>query len=396
MKTKIKIDISTVYIVVWCFYVLQEFFRIRGFLSQSLLTANLGISIYYTFYAIRKYNIGPFLKALTILVGMFTAYGVLLILSGEKFTMVSDYRTIDSFTYLKNIYISLLPVFPFYVFSRKGLLTEKHIRRWLWVFLIVATLSFQYDYKDSLRKAILTGSNRDEFTNNAGYLFLSLLPFVVFFKGKPILQYGLIGYCLLFLFSGMKRGAIFIAFVIIILMILQITKSYKGDKKIDSILLSLILLFAGVIIVHHLIITSDYFNERLSDTLNGDSSNRDVLYLTFYNHFVHDTSFLQFFIGSGALATLEIAGQYAHNDWLEIAINQGVLGVVAYGLYWISANKEWRVSDKSQNYSQAMGLVFLAFFLKSWFSMSYGDMPFFTTLLIGYSLAQNHIQQRRK
>lgn len=396
MKTKIKISICTVYIIIWCLYVLQGYFGIRGILSQSLLMVNLGISIYYTIYAFRNYNIGSFLKVLSVFVAILTVYGVFLILGGEKSTMPPDYKPIDSYTYLKSIYISLLPVFPFYVFTRKGLLTEKQFRHWIWVFLIVATVSFQYDYQDSLRKAILAGSNREEFTNNAGYLFLSLLPYVVFFKGKPILQYGLTGYCLFFLFSGMKRGAIFIAFVIIILMILQMTKGYKGVKKIESILLSLILLWAGVSIIHHLQISSDYFNERLVGTVNGESSHRDVLYLTFYNHFVHNTSFLQFYFGSGALATLEIAGQYAHNDWLELAINQGLLGVVIYGIYWISAAKEWRLSDKSQTYSQALGLVLLAFFLKSWFSMSYGDMPFYTTLLIGYSLAQNHILQRRK
>ena len=81
---------------------------------------------------------------------------------------------------------------------------------------------------------------------------------------------------------------------------------------------------------------------------------------------------------------------HAHNDWLELAVNQGLLGIIVYAVYWKNVYKEWRHSDRTQPYSLAFGTLVLGLFVQSLFSMSYGNMEFYSTMLLGYCMAQNH------
>lgn len=75
---------------------------------------------------------------------------------------------------------------------------------------------------------------------------------------------------------------------------------------------------------------SDYFNHRIEQTLEGDSSNRDVIYGGLIIHFLDETNALKLFLGNGAQATLKIHGGFAHNDWLELLINNGIIGALIY------------------------------------------------------------------
>jgi hypothetical protein len=97
---------------------------------------------------------------------------------------------------------------------------------------------------------------------------------------------------------------------------------------------------------------------------------------------------LNSFFGSGANATLSISSLYAHNDWLEIAINQGVFGLIIYFFYWIMFFRECSSKSYTPYARLAMQLLFIIYFMKTFFSMSYNDMTVGATLVLGYCLAQ--------
>lgn len=385
---KEKLNICNIYTLFWFLYSLQKVLNIGGIIAKSCLAVNLLISLYYMWEVLRRNRVNSYLRALTVLLGMFTIYGVALIISDEHIYFASM-NVLAKSTYIKNIAISLLPIYPFYVFAQRGLLTEKLMKQWIWPLLLYAVVLFKYNQNMAIIAALNEGSNQVEFTNNAGYYFVTLFPIISFFRQKPIIQYALLAFCMFFIIAAMKRGAIMISVIMIIIMIYV---SFFKDRSINKsyiFVLSIIFLAALYFIINYYLQTSDYFNQRISATMEGNSSRRNILYSLFLNHFLYYNTDLQFFFGAGASSTVNIGGNYAHNDWLEIAINQGLFGIIIYLCYWIVAFKTWKHSDRNQPYAIALGMALLIAFLQTLFSMSYGNMGFYTTMVIGYGLAMN-------
>lgn len=385
---KDKLNICNIYILFWYIYSLQKVLNISGIIPQVLLVVNLMISLYGMWEVLRQPRVNSYFRALTVLLGMFTIYGVALILSGERITFASM-NAITNSGYLKSIAISLLPIYPFYFFAQRGLLTERMLKRWIGPLLFLAIAVFLYNRNMARMIAVVAGSDEVEFTNNAGYLFVSLLPIISFFRRKPIMQYSLLAFCMAFILAAMKRGAILIGFIFAIIMIKDTMSKNRNMSRINVVMLSLILIAVLYFSIDYYLNSSEYFNQRIDETLSGNSSGRDRLYSKFWDHFLHHNTDLQFFFGAGASSTVSIAGNYAHNDWLEILINQGLFGGFVYLYYWIVVFKTWQRYDKSQPYTLAFGIALGTSFLQTLFSMSYNNMEFYTAMVIGYCLASN-------
>ena len=138
-------------------------------------------------------------------------------------------------------------------------------------------------------------------------------------------------------------------------------------------------------------VESAYFQKRLEDSFEGNSSGRDKIYSAMLSFFWNETTPLQFLFGSGANATLRVARVYAHNDWLEIAVNQGLLGLMIYMIYFLIFFKTVLSKRNNSSAKLALQLVFIICFMKTLFSMSYNDMNIGTTFVLGYCLAQEKI-----
>lgn len=375
------------------YYLQGTFYQEGSYISKGILAFNLVISFYYAFNSWFKYRIPVFFHRLTSFLALLTVYGVILIIDDETIylhNLLSD--KVSNYTYLKNIYTSLLPIFPFYVFGRRGMLTEKSFRLWAPIFLIMVTFLFYRQQDDMMVEALLSGSERVDFVNNVGYTFLAIIPMSMFYRNKPILQYIMLAFCVFYVIMGMKRGAIIIAALCIPVFIYMTVKNSSRKMRFRLCILGLFLLLLVGAIFYEYLNSNEFFQLRLEKTLDGYSSGRDIIYSTLWDFFISRTTPLQFFIGSGALSTLKIAGQYAHNDWLELAINQGMLGISFYLLYWYSFVKEWWILKKSNTDAYLIwGLVLIITLSKTFFSMSYGDMDFFTTMMLGYCLSRNDV-----
>lgn len=130
-----------------------------------------------------------------------------------------------------------------------------------------------------------------------------------------------------------------------------------------------------------------YIQHRIEQTEEGATSGRDVIFAKLFSYFMHETSAWQFYFGSGANHTVAVAGNYAHNDWLELAVNQGCLGILVYLIYWICMYKTWRNSKSNSIIYSSFGAICVIFFLSTFFSMSYDNMSIYATLCLGYCLA---------
>lgn len=396
MATKSRsFNISILYITLWVLYSLQGTLYASGsIISQGILMILLLWSMYYCFVVNTKYTsneLPKFFKAVNAFLIMATIYGVILILSGKELyiTEVEIIRT-SNLDYLKTIYISLLPLYSFYEFSKRELLTEKYIRILTSVLLGLALANYIKDQQNQMMAALEIGSDREEFTLNTGYKFLRLIPLCLFWYRKPIVQVALLLTCAIFLVICMKRGAIMIGAICIIYFIFVALRHMKGKQKFAIMILIIVATFVVIGLIRNMLETNDYFSYRIEQTLEGDSSNRDVIYSKYWNHIKNEQSPLRFLFGNGANATLTIGPNYAHNDWLEIAINNGLLGIIIYMWYFIALLRDYIQSKRRLKYyySNALLMCFIILFSSSFFSMSYNSIGISQAIAIGFILAE--------
>lgn len=356
-------------------------------MSQGLQTILILMSLYYVFYAHAKYRLPVCFKGLNLLLVMFTIYGLLLLISGERIMIRSSYIVTSNTEYLKSIYKSLLPIYPFYVFTKQGLLKESTMKIWFFVFLVLAIRSFYNTQERLLEAALERGSSKEEFTNNVGYTFAALLPALVLFHKKPVLQYIILAVCAYFIVIAIKRGAILIGVVCAAWFMVNNLKNVPKRRKWIVIVVTIAAVFGAIYLYNYMMETSAYFLYRLEETQAGESSGRDSLYRRFFLHFINENNPLRILFGNGANATIKIGGNFAHNDWLEILTNQGLLGFIIYLVYWICFYKSWKNTKPYPQAYMAIGMVFIVYFVSSLFSMSYNAVTRCAAMVLGYYLA---------
>ena len=194
---------------------------------------------------------------------------------------------------------------------------------------------------------------------------------------------------LLFFFAltSVKRGAIILGLIMSIVIVATSLKNRTIWQKTLIVFLFVGIVYIGYSYVLYLISSSDYVNFRIQMTESGNSSDRDRIYKYFFNSFINQTNPGKFLFGSGAFATMRMFGIAAHNDWLELAINQGMFGLIVYLMYWISLIKDWRKCHDDKIVFMAMGLTSMFLLFRTFVSMSYSMIPLSCSLMLGYGLA---------
>ena len=301
------------YIWIWLFYNLQGILYPRGsVLSYSLLFVALIISLFNLYKYFRMPTSDKQLKILLYLLIFLTIYGIINLLVTDRLLIGGlPYSKID---YLKDIFISIIPIFSFFVYAKKGLLTPRLIKAFFILFLSVAILKF-YDYRMNIISELLImgGSETAEITNNTGYVFISLIPMLAFFK-RTLLKYIFLFVILFFTLICIKRGAILIGAISSFYLITKTLTISNHKTKIGVIIATIILGCVCIFYFDQFIENSDYFTARLENTLSGDTNGRSDLARNFTRHYIDDYNVFYKLIGKGADSTLKYAGLYAHRS----------------------------------------------------------------------------------
>ena len=385
-------SIGNIYILVCLLNQMRNsLFAGNNLLAQMVSGLSLSLSVLYFLVVNWKYygRIPRFLSLLNFFLLVLTLYGLYYIMSGEVIAITAgEFTILSNISYLYYIYSSLLPIYAFYSFVKIGWLTEKRIIVLLFVFVISASIYFWMAYEQLLIKALIRGDESDEFTNNVGYTFVCMFPLICFLKKYKALQYALIIYVFYYIMISMKRGAMLIGGLCLLYFIYQTWKDSSSWKRFVLLLCVSVLFVIGMHFIADMFADSLYFQARIEQTLSGDSSGRDQIYSHLIDYFLHKTSLLQFIFGSGANATVKVSGINAHNDWLELLINQGLLGVVIYLLYFVYL---FRGMYQSKNYIPnhifvAYSMIVYILFVKSLFSMSYNGISLEATCGLGFCL----------
>lgn len=361
-------------------------------MSQLFLFLFLGFSCYYAIKCLLMKGHPAYIKLLFVLLITFTIYGCAYLFGSKSYVITEGglYETVPKIQYLKNIYKSLLPIVAFYYFSCRGYITEKWIRNVSLLLLILAIFLFYWRLHIFV---VADEFGRTELTNNFGYSFVALIPFLYFWREKPYIQILCCFILLLFIIWSMKRGAILTGGICLIYFICDSYKRAHGNKKVAVVLLSI----AGIIIAGNYILdyisSSDYAQKRIQQTLDGDSSSRDQLYSTSIQYILSRTNFWEFLFGTGPDSSIEILGNYAHNDWFEIAINQGLFGLILYLFYFVAFMRTCLYGKTFAYYEKSiLGTCFIICFMSTLFSMSYCSVDISLAVCVGYVMSYNRTE----
>lgn len=375
-----KLNLADWYIIGWCVYFLQgALYPVGSLFSISLLATLLVVSFYYFYIANRNYVLPLYFRGLNLLLIMFTIYGVIYIVTNDavvhSYTADADLNTRD---YLIRIYLSLLPVYSFYVFTEEKYITSRRLTRWVWGLFFVVYLNYQS------RQDILRLSRGR--VNNTGYMYVALLPVFAHIKNY-ILQYTLLLYSLYYIIVSAKRGAILIGIITLAYFIYKSVKNAPRQKKLKLTSIVCVFIVLGICAYIYRYNHSYLLQKRVAQTETGDTSNRENLYGFFWNQYLNEKEYLKLLFGNGADATILMYENFAHNDWYEILINNGLMGIALYIWYWICFAYCW-LKSKSKESTWIIGLVFIIYSTRTLFSMSYNAMEFYTTCMLGYALAR--------
>ena len=241
---------------------------------------------------------------------------------------------------------------------------------------------------------INSGHNAATLVNNSGYMFMSLIPLLFFIKNIKLKWLYLIiiyAFCLL----SMKRGAMLIGTLGVGYVVYKEISLASRKIKIRlfySVSILIIIIGIGFAKLYN---DNEFFRYRIEATMEGNTSRRDVIYEEIYAYFLNKETIVEQLIGKGADATLTIGENYAHNDWLEILIDNGLLGILIFISYWIGFYRQVKRFKKS-HYRAAFFLIFVMGLLKTFFSMYYTSIATPMAFATGLCLCQLNIKRNNE
>ena len=173
---------------------------------------------------------------------------------------------------------------------------------------------------------------------NVVYYFLFMLPAVLMSKSKKITGIGIALNIFAVLLSS-KRGALIILMVSLFAWMLSDLSGSFTTKKLRKILLYLVVILVSLVAIRSIVdkLDLDIF-DRMETFFSGedeDGSGRTVIWSEYWNHMRQD-GLLHNLFGRGynatklnpALRDLDIS--WAHNDFLQIVFDYGIVGFVMF------------------------------------------------------------------
>lgn len=291
----------------------------------------------------------------------------------------------NSTTHLKNC---LFPLFSALLFFT-GRFNEKQTKRFFWILSILSIISL-FDRLTTIRLV-------DDNAYGGGYLALICLPLGLYNLRHQKLYIRLIWifFIMVVVMNALKRGDILALGVSLIIYFLFVVKTESSRKIFRYYFLIIIAIVIGVLYFNYFLESSELARMRYEQTIEGNSSERDIIYTAFWNHFVNSPIETKV-IGNGFSSTVTIGHIVAHNDWLELLIDEGLLGVSLYLMMFLSLFGFFIKGKIPNSFRPVLAMTVGIFLVKSAFSMMIFSLPSTALFsLIGYILNPHTMQTER-
>ena len=318
------------------------------------------------------------------------ALGALLLINTLGFLIAGSYGGIH-FSQFRNILTALLPFFPFYYLAYKGYLTEKHLLRFFALLIPIAVATF-YSSRSSILMEQLSDS--ENVVTNSAYFFVALIPYVFLLGKRKVLSALSMFLLLFFIIQSAKRGALIVGLAGSLVFAYYQLSIVGPKKKVRSYIAALVVISALFSYLYNFYLSNEFLINRMQNISDGGSG-RDVIYSTLLNSWYESNSLINYLFGFGFVSVIKYSGGLlAHNDWLELLISFGLLGVFVYLLLFYAATR-FVLNPKVEKESRLIMLaIILMWFLQTLFSMYYTESgTALTTVVLGYLIGS---YQRKK
>lgn len=274
----------------------------------------------------------------------------------------------------------------FEIVLRRKILDDDKIKN-LFVLFFVGTCFLFFFYKFSSYYSISGGAI------HAVYFIVVLLP-IVFIIKNDIYKYIAIFVSLIISVLSFKRGAIIS--VILISFVFITLRLFEANKK--EKLFNVILLFGVFLAVQYYYGQGsrdlEYTIKRFENLENDGGSGREELFNYFIDEINH-FSMIDHVFGRGAKATSSYYDNLtAHNDWLELYFDYGVICFMLWGLFWLNNIYKCLKTIKEKNqYTPMYASIIIAYCVMSMVShvmiYSYSSIVMIYLSYINYKLDEN-------
>lgn len=266
---------------------------------------------------------------------------------------------ISSYSYIFLFRVSLLWVFAYYYGYYLGYVSiYSKIRT---VFVVVLPILIYLLTQTATLRAALTKTG--DFTQiNAVFFILVLLPTLLTFK-KDKLKYLFLFIVFAACIFSMKRSAIIAAALSVIIYLVgafKLSKSHIFFKVLSVILVISACLFSFNII-------NDSYDGYLINRFENieEGSGRDHIFQDALNGFIN-LPFIEKIFGRGYNSVLNdnIAdGCSAHNDFLEVIYDYGIIGFVLYISIWLAIIRRYKFLAKAKSQMRIPYLISIIIFI---------------------------------
>ncbi len=233
----------------------------------------------------------------------------------------------DTLVIFKSITIALFSFFPFYYFFKHSYIKESSFKSYILLLFIGSILNLISGYFLQAQETL----EKNNVVNEA-YLFVQLIPlFFIFFKGRQ--QYLLMAASALLILWGSKRGAILCMGFEMLVFFIYLWKEDPFGRKHRGVILLLVGLM--VCVGAYFVLGNEFLQERLLSTGSNVDKSGDVRterYLALWTIYFNNSSIEELLFGYGFAQTFNLGGGLAHQDWIELLIDNGFVGLLLYVL----------------------------------------------------------------
>lgn len=311
---------------------------------------------------------------------------VIFVLINFLYYIFGDYLLMNvppqkSFQIFKTVLLSTTCFFPLYFWTSRGYRIESLICILALAYFLVIYISGIINPK---------GQN---VVDNMGYYYLNFIPFLFLIKGKVYFKILLCLGLNVLIITCAKRGAIITATLVDVIFFNYIYRSKQISGGCLTKIWMLILIVCAGIYAWQEFQANSFVLERFTALQHGNSSGRDIIYENLWNNWCNNYDFIQQIFGGGFCKSPQFNnGLFAHNDWLELLTDLGIIGVISYILVIVNM---FRISFIPNNKATKYCILTISviWFTKTLFSMSYLDENnFILMLLLGMMTAKTKIE----
>lgn len=333
-------------------------------IGKPVLVVIMLINIYYLFKDFQFDKTPQIIKAITLFVAVNTIYYII----GDAF--ISNVPATKSFQIYKTILLSTTCIYPLYYWSKCGYSLNK-------LSLVLAGLYFLAIYYSGTQRSYV-----ENYVDNMGYYYLNFIPFLLLIPKHTYIKIGICLILNILIITCAKRGAILTAVIVDIVFFFYIYKSQEVSKSTLSKIWITFLLCVAAAFAWNKFTANSFVLERFEALEQGHSSGRDIIYANLWNNWSHDYDLIQQILGGGFCKSPRLNnGLFAHNDWLELLTDLGLVGVISY-LIVIICMISLTIKTKDTTTKFILLCVCVIWIFKTLFSMSYLDENNFILMML--------------